>query len=290
MKGRVLGKIGYNFIEGKGLLIVIVVLFSSASFIMGFFAGKKVSLSAAPQALKIEPAFTQANMVKPTPAAQPPLASPARAAEEPLVVSKPAETTIPVEEPKRVETVSPQPTPASQPKLTQSIEQPKPEPPKQPTPSPESAVTPNPAHTRTPAPEKHAREAMAAAPSATPAAAKPTPHVVKDVLTPVSPPPQQGGALYASKTIAKQPATAPTSAEKYYIQLGAFKGVGDAMRLQEDLRLKGFESEIVKNSVNEGVTLFKVRIGGQLTKAEVSQTMAKLNKRGFKGFIRELPR
>ncbi|MBF0456275.1 MAG: SPOR domain-containing protein [Nitrospirae bacterium] len=312
MKGRIFDKIGYNFIEGKGLLIVVVVLFSSVSFIMGFFAGKKVSSSAVLQAKNIgiiEAKAVRPAMPTPTAPAPPlPTAPPTQPApatlkpqevkpqEEPPAGRKTYDVVSPVEQPSHSEPVRPE---------SALPEQPKAEKPKPAAPTAEPIVIPNTVSqvqpkAKIPKTAKHIPEAQpqteTKTPQPTPEHTKPTPPV-KDILTPVSPPPQGSqaaqGTFHASKTtvqqqkIANKEVTASKSGEKYYIQIGAFKNAGDATRLQEDLKTKGFDSEIVKNPVNDGVTLFKVRVGSNYTKSEASQVMARLNKKGIKGFMRD---
>ncbi|MBF0515783.1 MAG: SPOR domain-containing protein [Nitrospirae bacterium] len=319
MSNRFFDKIGYNFIEGKGLLIVIVVLFSSVSFILGFFAGKKVSATSVLQAKKDEPAFFEAKAAK-TPPPAPPLKSPeiapVKPPEEPQTAKKPyeiinqsephsepAQPSAPVAQPPKAEPLKPE-----QPKPDHSkAEQTKPEQPRQVAPAahakPEPALlpkTPAPAEPKAKTPKiannKHLIETKAQpVPTPSPAPVKPNPPV-KDVLTPVTPPSQAAeGTVQTAKTTAKhqkppKDIPAASSGEKYFIQIGAFRGFSDAMKLQEDLKSKGFDANIVKNQVDDGVTLYKVRIGGNLSKAEASQTMTTLNKKGMRGFIKETQR
>ncbi|MBF0488615.1 MAG: SPOR domain-containing protein [Nitrospirae bacterium] len=314
MKGRLFDKIGYDFIEGKGLLIVVVVLFSSASFILGFFAGKKVSTTAV--AKKAESAIIEARTVKPTIPAPPTPPAPPTQTEVTAVKQQdipPAvknyELTNTGEDIQHAESVRPQPPHAEQLKPEQPRqEQPKQEQPKQEQPGqlkPQAqlprATSPVPTKAKSPDTARRVPEPKPQAETKTPA---PTPvtnsPAVKDVLTPVAPPGvgTQGtfhAAKESAKTTAKQqkiPKEIPpaNSGEKYFIQIGAFKGVGDAMRLQDDLKMKGFDSDVIKNTVNDGVTLFKVRVGGNYTKSEASQMMTRLNKKGIRGFMKETQR
>ncbi|MBF0556068.1 MAG: SPOR domain-containing protein [Nitrospirae bacterium] len=321
MKGRLFDKIGYDFIEGKGLLIVVVVLFSSASFILGFFAGKKVSTTAVSQAKKAEPAIIEARTFKPAVPAPP--AQIEAAAVKPQDVPpavKNYELINPGEELQHAESIGPQPPQAEQPKTqqpkmeqpkTQQPEQLKPVAPKANLPAAELPKTPNPVLPKAKLPDTTRRvpvtkpqtKPQIETKAPTPAPETNNKNSVKDVLTPVAPPPQstqaaQGtfhAAKESAKTTAKQQKApkeipAANSGEKYFIQIGAFKGVGDAMRLQDDLKMKGFDSDVIKNPVNDGVTLFKVRVGGNFTKAEASQMMTRLNKKGIKGFMKETQR
>ncbi|MEO5359739.1 MAG: SPOR domain-containing protein [Nitrospirota bacterium] len=287
-------RIGYNFIEGKGLLIVIVVLVSSVSFILGFFAGKKVSSPVVLQAKNTEPAIAETRpVIKPAPPqqhVQTDAAAP-KPLEEVPAAKKTYEILNTAEQPDPVKPHTPQ-----QPKPEQA----KPEPPKlQPKLEPaELPKTPIPAQPKAKT-SKHTAEANPQTETKTPMPAaettKPTP-AVKDVLTPVTPPPQTAqSTLQASKTTAKQQKTekeapAANSGDKYFIQIGAFRNFSDAMKLQEDLKAKGFDANIVKVAVNDGVTLYKVRLGGNYAKTEASQVMTSLNKKGIKGFIKESQR
>ncbi|MBF0568145.1 MAG: SPOR domain-containing protein [Nitrospirae bacterium] len=301
MKGRLFDKIGYDFIEGKGLLIVVVVLFSSASFILGFFAGKKVTTTAV--AKKAESAIIEARTVKPAvPAPPAPPAQTEAAAVKPQDVPpavKNYELVNPGEELQHADAVRPQPPHAEQIKPDQL----KPEQPGQLKPAAElpRATSPTLPKAKSPDAPKRVPDTKPQVETKTPA---PTPvtnsPAVKDVLTPVAPPAvgTQGtfhAAKESAKTTAKQqkiPRESPpaNSGEKYFIQIGAFKNVGDAMRLQDDLKIKGFDSDVIKNPVNDGVTLFKVRVGGNFTKSEASQMMTRLNKKGIRGFMKEAQR
>jgi hypothetical protein len=278
MKGSFFDKIGYNFIEGKGLLIVVVILFSSTSFILGFFAGKKMSVSdsAAPQAKKAELTVIEARAARPavpTPQPAPPQPpTPQPAAPQPptpeAAAVKPQEESPAGKDIKTYDLVKP----AEQPQQAEPVRPP-------PQPAPEPAKAPS--------------EALSSKPPA------------KDVLTPAAIPKgrnasSQEVAVHASKeskTAVKQqktakqvPKTYSDNTEKYFIQIGAFKSLSEAMRLQEELKMKGFDSNISKNPVNDGVTLFKVRLGNNYTKAEASRIMARLNKKGINGFMRETQR
>ncbi|MBF0564257.1 MAG: SPOR domain-containing protein [Nitrospirae bacterium] len=77
-----------------------------------------------------------------------------------------------------------------------------------------------------------------------------------------------------------------SSVGKFFIQVGAFKSLGEAMRLQEELSQKGFESNVSKHAISDSVTLYKVRLGNY-SRDEATQTLSKLNKKGVKGFMRE---
>ncbi|MBF0319118.1 MAG: SPOR domain-containing protein [Nitrospirae bacterium] len=280
MKGSFFDKIGYNFIEGKGLLIVLVILFSSGSFILGFFAGKKMSVfdTAHQQAKKAEQPVIEAKAARlavPTPQTPvPPAVTPQE--EQPAGKDiKTYELVKPTDQPQQVEPVRPQ---------TPQPEQPMPEQPKAEQPKTAKAVPPP-----LPSPE----------PTKAPSEAKPP---AKDVLTPVAIPQTQNNPVPVpkeSKSQAKRQQGAKPlpkeqyttiGGERYYIQLGAFKSLGEAMRLQDELKIKGFESNIIKNPVNDGVTLFKVRLGSNYTKSEAAQLMARLNKKGVRGFMKETQR
>ncbi|QWR76122.1 SPOR domain-containing protein [Candidatus Magnetomonas plexicatena] len=249
MKLGFFGKFDYNFIEGKGLLIAVIISFSSISFIIGFFAGKKFSSGEIPQSAKKIGGYvvTEVKTLK-------------------------EETSHAV--------------------------------------TPEPATTVNVKQQEYTAPEATPQQAQKPAAADTPQASeKPAAEPMLEVQEPVSKPPQQVKEHQAAKTPepkaavkkpvqpkvkpaqekqSKQPET--PHGQMYYIQVGAFKNVEEAEKIQEDLRRKGFSANILKTPIKDGVTLFKVRVGDYSSQAEANAILGRLSKKGFKGFTRGEPR
>ncbi|KJU83348.1 Sporulation/cell division region, bacteria domain protein [Candidatus Magnetobacterium bavaricum] len=244
-------KFSHSFMEGKGLLIVVMIVFSSFSFVVGFFAGKKLS---------DKTANTNASTTC-TPEIM------ARTAQQPkmnLFNSTPAPTEpATVNNTKPIENLNKNATKDLPPDITDN------DPTLQ---EPEQTPPPN---TPAPRPEKTVPNPTARTKGATP-----------DVMQPEKKPPQQQLQIvtHESRTSSKQANVA--GKERYVIQVGAFKSLGEAMRLQEELKQKGFESNISKHPIQEGMTLYKVRLDYANSKDDAIATLSRLNKKGITGFIK----
>ncbi|MBF0336277.1 MAG: SPOR domain-containing protein [Nitrospirae bacterium] len=239
-------KFSHSFMEGKGLLIVMMIVFSSFSFVVGFFAGKKLSDKAA--LTNTSTTCTPEMMAGNKP--QPPIN---------LFTTTPAPSVAPDTQP--VENLNKKA--AKDFPLDQPVEDQAPQEPEQTAP-----VT-----TPTPHPQK-----TVAKPTAPPVVAKPA-------IKPTEPPHQQLQVVtHEPKTPTKQ--THAPGKERYIIQVGAFKSLGEAMRLQEELKQKGFDSNVSKHPIKEGMTLYKVRLDYANSKDEAIATLSRLNKKGITGFIK----
>jgi cell division protein FtsN len=72
-----------------------------------------------------------------------------------------------------------------------------------------------------------------------------------------------------------------TGAERYFIQAGAFKSASEADKLAGKLKAMGFKPEILK-----GTKLVRVKLGDYNSRDEAYKILLKLDKKGVKGFVR----
>ncbi|MBF0338354.1 MAG: SPOR domain-containing protein [Nitrospirae bacterium] len=243
-------KFSQSFMEGKGLLIVVMIVFSSFSFVVGFFAGKKLS---------DKTANTNASTTC-TPEMM------ARTAQQPPMnlfnnTPAPTESATPNNEP--IENLNKKAAKDLPPDIMEDV------------PAHQEPEQSPPPHTPPPKPENTLTKPTAKAPGATPDVRQPQKKPAEQQLHVVTHEPKPSG---------KQ--THASGKERYIIQVGAFKSLGEAMRLQEELKQKGFESAISKHAIQEGMTLYKVRLDYANSKDDAVSTLSRLNKKGIKGFIK----
>jgi cell division septation protein DedD len=122
------------------------------------------------------------------------------------------------------------------------------------------AATPDAASAQT-TPSPAASPAPVSPPSATPAAPVPGPH--------------------APSAIPAQ--TAPVQSGSWMVQLGSFASRGNADRLAQQLRARGFQAAVSQGTT--GRRLFRVRAGPTATHAGAEQLAAKLRAAGHTGAI-----
>ncbi|MBF0464859.1 MAG: SPOR domain-containing protein [Nitrospirae bacterium] len=251
MKLGFFGKFDYNFIEGKGLLIAIIISFSSISFIIGFFAGKKFSGGEIPQSAKKIGGFvvTEVKTIKEETAHTVATPTPDITTEQ----ERPApETTKHQQQQQKIAGLTETPH-AIEETYTEPVAEVH-----EPSPKPQRQVHQTPRQEQKPEPKA----------------------AVKKTAQPkVKPVPEK---------LLKQPEAA--HGQRYFIQVGAFKNVLEAEKVQEDLKRKGFSANILKTPIKDGVTLFKVRVGDYSSQTEANAVLGRLSKKGFKAFIRGEPR
>jgi cell division protein FtsN len=337
MRFSLFDKFSFSFIEGKGLLITIIIVFSSVSFMIGFFAGKKLNVSETglegmakssespdSNSIKIEEKKADVQAIYTESDAAPDKSS-ERAAkvDRASVVPKTQgneNTPKPSSaQPVAKETIHPEALAGSTEKSlasttsTVNVEE-KQSPAIEGSNVDSAARQPKPGHTtshknvpETKKTEKHKPRELKVKQIEPPPAdeVQPAAKQAKSLKTGVAGPgikgvddnpsaPPEGGVHGRSQVTRvvqpeqKQIITAPrkSPAGRFFIQVGAFKSIGEAMRLQEQLGQMGFDANISKHSISDGVTLYKIRLGNY-SREEANQTLSKLNKKGVKGFVRE---
>jgi cell division protein FtsN len=262
MKFGFFSKFDYNFIEGKGLLIAVIISFSSISFIIGFFAGKKFSGGEIPQSAKKIGSFvvTEVKTLKET---------------VPGTIPE-AEVTGRDNWDKEQEHGAPLGAKTQQQKKAVTDKPP--------------AVEKNIAEPETAETVVYNREA-----ELKPVQQKPAAKERKVVKAETKPEPKSVVKKLAqakARPVEEKPAKKADDGhgQRYYIQVGAFKNAEEATKVQSDLRKKGFEASILKTQIKDGVTLFKVRVGDYHSQAEANAVLGRLSKKGFKCFMRGEPR
>ncbi|KJU82272.1 Sporulation/cell division region, bacteria domain protein [Candidatus Magnetobacterium bavaricum] len=244
-------KFSQSFMEGKGLLIVVMIVFSSFSFVVGFFAGKKLSDKAASTnaSTTCTPDIIARNQQQP----------PMNLFNSTPIPTEPAAPN----NANPIENLNKKATKDLPPDITDN------------DPSLQEPEQTPPPKTPTPKPDKTVPKPTAKASSATP-----------DVRQPQKKPAEQQLHVVTHEPKASGKQAHAAGKERYVIQVGAFKSLGEAMRLQEELKQKGFDSNISKHPIQEGMTLYKVRLDYANSKDDAISTLSRLNKKGITGFIK----
>ncbi|MBF0344115.1 MAG: SPOR domain-containing protein [Nitrospirae bacterium] len=269
-------KFNQSFMEGKGLLIMVIIVFSSFSFVVGFFTGKKLSIKEANTIASTDnPPNVQENTAK------------NRQQSTPNIFSNVTSSNTADVSADKVESVENLNKKAIEEQNTDIVEdktqvKPDSQTPKENVPvkaTPQVIHQPEKTVTKSSAKEKKPHEMAAAETKQSEKLKKPIPVVITKEI-PVKPRPQTDEI----KVLSKQ--THGGGKEHYIIQVGAFKSLGEAMRLQEELKQKGFESDISKHAIKDGMMLYKVRLDYANSKDDAAATLSRLNKKGIKGFIK----
>ncbi|MBF0538922.1 MAG: SPOR domain-containing protein [Nitrospirae bacterium] len=260
-------KFNHSFMEGKGLLIIVIIVFSSFSFVVGFFAGKKLSIKAAntnaSTSCTPEMIESQARNKQQSPINMFPNVPSTRETEPPK---------DPKNSPEPVENLNKKTPKDLPPDVTEDNQD------HQETPSP--IKTPPPQQ-----PDKTVKKSPVKDTSARPEAIR-QPATVRSESDHEKRKPQQELQVVTHEPRVLNKQTNAAGRERYVIQVGAFKSLGEAMRLQEELKQNGFDSNISKHSIKEGITLYKVRLDYANSKDDAITTLSRLNKKGIKGFIK----
>ncbi|MEO5357118.1 MAG: SPOR domain-containing protein [Nitrospirae bacterium YQR-1] len=262
MKFGFFSKFDYNFIEGKGLLIAVIISFSSISFIIGFFAGKKYSGGEISQSAKKIGGFvvTEVKTLKETvPVSAPESETAVKDNQHSRDKEQEYAANQVLKAQQQQKNTKPEPPPATEKNLPET-----------------ETVVVNREVEPKPQQQKQGKEHR----------------TVKADSKPELKTAQKKQAQAKQKPVEEKPAKQTEEAfrQRYYIQVGAFKNVEEATRVQNDLKIKGFSASILKTPIKDGVTLYKVRVGDYNSQTEANAVLGRLSKKGFKCFMRGEPR
>jgi cell division septation protein DedD len=278
MKTGVFDKFSYNFIEGKAPLIAIVILITSISFTLGFFAGK--SLSVPKDNARAAEVLQKDGAPVDEAAAHEKLKQLLGGGQGGLRPSDGDAATTELQPPGEIR---PERAPERAPEHTGEAEKPAPAPPKSEDkpagPAIKDAVKDAPI--KAAPPDKDAPDGKETAKKDAPARADEQKSRTAKVA-----PAKTAHKNTTADTASKEAAAKKTpKGERYFIQAGAFKSAGEADRLVGELKGMGFNPE-VSPDVSKKPNLVKVTLGGCKSREEADRILAKLAKNGIKGFVR----
>lgn len=82
----------------------------------------------------------------------------------------------------------------------------------------------------------------------------------------------------------KKSAETPASLKSWMLQVGTFDNKENAIKYRDQMRKKGHTTMVLEDKV-KGKTMFKVRIGPDLSKKRIEALRDKLKKQGIDGYV-----